>query len=323
MAQPRGTKTAVAIYDETTYGVAPGAPDGKKLYFTSCGVQMKQNLLQSKTLSASRAMRAPGQGNIDIAGPLNTELAPENLGYLLKHLFGVDTPTGAGPYTHVFTFGDLPTSFLLEKDNSGAIAGVGRFEQFMGCRIAQARFSFPAEGYPEVAWDVRGAGLTLAAAVLDASLTDTGCAPLSSFQVTSVLEAGGAVATVLSSEITIANDLDDGQYVLGGAGKRTDLPEGFAMVSGQLRARFTDTTLLNKAIAGTETSFKVVVQRGTGAGTAGNEYFDLEVKAMRYEAASAPIEGPRGLILPLNFQGYISGADLGAKCTIKTPQATY
>lgn len=323
MAQPRGTKTAVAIYDETAYGVAPGAPDGRKLYYTAFNVAMKQALLQSKTLSAVRAMRQPALGNIDVAGSLSCELAPENLGYLLKHLMGTDTPSGAGPYTHVFTISDLPTSFLLEKDNSSAIAGAGRFEQNLGCRVAQARFSFPAEGYPEVTFDIRGASQTPAAAVLDASLTDTGCSPLSSAQVTQVLEAGGGITTVLSSEITISNDLDDGQFVLGGAGKRVDLPEGFAMVSGQLRARFTDTTLLNKAIAGTETALKIVVQRGTGAGSAGNEYFDIEVKAMRYEPASAPIEGPRGLILPLNFQGYVSGADLGLKITTKTPQATY
>src|SRR6185295_861483 len=117
MPQARGTETTIALYDESSYGVTPGTPAGKKIYVKSCGVKAAQPLEDSATLSGgSRSRTEPARQNIDVAGSVPMELHAESLIYLLKHAFGTVNTSGTNPYTHTFTIGNLPAGFIIEKD---------------------------------------------------------------------------------------------------------------------------------------------------------------------------------------------------------------
>jgi len=95
------------------------------------------------------------------------------------------------------------------------------------------------------------------------------------------------------------------------------LPEGFSTVSGTITALFESDALLTKAINGTESSLKIALSRGTGLGSAGNEYMELFVQQLQFERTSAPIEGPNGLLLTMPFQAYISGSTSALQAVVK------
>lgn len=321
MPQARGSDFSVVGYDEDTYGQDPGTPSGVLLYVTKSGVKSKQNRKDSNTLTSSRGKAKPVAGNIDVGGGLPMEIAPESIGFPLRHTMGALATSGVGPYTHTLTVGDLPIGFTLEHDYGAAISGVGRYEKFNGCRVASARFNCPQEGYPEVTFEIKGANSVLASAPLDATPTDNGHTGFSAFEA-SILEGGASIATVTSAEIQISNDLDESAYVVGGAGKRAALPEGQAMISGKIRAMFDSAALLTKAIDGTESSLKVTLSRGDGLGSAGNESLELLVQQLVYERNGPDVSGPKGVFVDLTFKGFKSGADLGLQLTLKNALAT-
>ncbi len=321
MPQARGTQTQIGIYEESTYATDPGAPDGKKLYVVTSTVKSSQTLLDSNTLDNSRARTRPARGNVDVAGQISVELGAENIGTLLKHAMGVNVTSGAGPYTHTLTLGSLPTGLIVEHDYGSNISGSGRYEKFNGMRIGSTTFSFPTEGYCLANFEVKGAKSTLGAAPIDATYTDTGHTPFSSFSAT-ILEGGSAIATVTSCDIKIDNALDDSVFAIGGGGARRALPEGFSSITGSITALFEDATLLNKAINDTASSLKVTLARGNGLGSAGNESIEFLVQNLVYERTSPGIEGPQGILIQLPFRGFRLSAQNGLQVIIKNAVAT-
>ena len=321
MPQATGAQASFNIYDEDTFGQDPGTPDGEKVYVTKFGIGSSQGRTQSATLTSSRAAARPTLSNEDAGGDLGLEVAPESIGKLLKHTMGDLVTTGAGPYTHTLKLGDLPTSFMAEKDYGVNISGVGRFEKYNGCRVNGAKFNFPQEGAPTCNFSVKGAGMTQAASALDATITDNGHNIFSAFE--SSIEEGGAASTVITSlDLDVSNNLDEGGYVIGGGGKRKQLPEGQAIVTGQFTALFEDTTLLNKAINNTESSLKITLTRGDGLGSAGNESIEFLLSQLVYERQSPPIEGPSGVLITMAFTSYLKGTDNGLVITLKNALAT-
>jgi hypothetical protein len=118
-------------------------------------------------------------------------------------------------------------------------------------------------------------------------------------------------------KLKLDNGLDTGIYVIGGSGFRRALPEGFATITGSLTALFESGTLLAKAIAGTETALSITCSRGNGLGSAGNESILFEITQMKYELAGIPVDGPKGLLTPMNFKGYYKAGDSGFQVTVK------
>lgn len=316
MPQARGSQSATALFEETAFGVDPGSPSGTLVYVKSNGLQSSQNLIDSETLGGSRERTAPGLGNIDAGGDIVTELSAENDGTLLKHALGSVVTTGAGPYVHTINTGDLPVGMVLEKDFGANLAGPGRYEKFNGSRVGGASFKFPSEGQVEATYSTKAAKSTLGSAPLDATLTDNGHTPFTAFQAT-ILEGGSAIATVTDAEIKIDNELDDSVFVIGGAGVRKDLPEGFATVSGSITTIFDSEALLVKAINGTQSSLKITLSRGNGLGSAGNESIEFLVNQLIYERTSPSIDGPGGVVASFNFKGFRSGATGGLTVTVK------
>lgn len=319
-----GTDVTFMMVDEVTYDTTPGTPAGIKLYPVSCGVKASRNLLDPATITTARVRTRPGAGNINVAGALKYELSAQDIGHLLKHAIGAPTTSGAGPYTHTFKPAALPTSFLLEKDHGSKLgSSSGRTEYFNGCRISSVAFDFPTEGFCTADFSIQGAKTTLGTAPLDASLTDYGHTSFTSFEATLIKEGGSSIATVQSAQFTVDNGLDGSMYVIGGAGVRRSLPEGFCTISGTLTALFEDASLIAKAIARTPTSFQITLSRGDGLGSAGNESIDFTIPHMDYELSSPAVETASGLVVQLGFKAYASSPDLGLAVVVKNAVATY
>jgi hypothetical protein len=321
MPQARGVQAGFALYDEDTYGQDPEAPDGHLLYLSKAGVAKQQNRIDSNVLSNSRGRVEPFLGNINVNGPLETELSALSSARMLRHTMGAVTSNGAGPYSHVLTVGDLPLSFTAEIDYGAAISGLGRYVKYNGCKINSAQFEFPAEGACTVSYDVIGADGVLASAPLDATLTDTGHTTFSAFSA-SIEEGGAAIANVKSVSLNVANDLDQSAYVIGGKGKRGALVEQFSSISGTLTAVFDDTALMQKALGDTQTSLKITLSRGDGLGSLGNESMEFLVQQMKYDPTTPSVDGPGGVEIALPFKAFKLGTDLGLQITINNSIAT-
>jgi hypothetical protein len=321
MSLARGIKAIIGMYDETTYATDPSAPDATKLYFTKFNPGYKQELIDDPTITGLRTNAKPAFGNIDLSPSLESVIAPEWIGKPLKHLFGAVADSGAGPYSHLFTIGDLPTSFMLERDYGSAISGSGRYEKLNGCRIEKATFKFPVKGWCTMALAMKGAKIVQAASPLDATYTDLGHSGFTSFSGT-IEEDGAPIAVVAEAEMTLANDLDPDVYVIGGLGVRRSLSEGFALLGGSITALFESQALLNKAIANTVTSLKITLSRGDGLGSAGNESIVWLSNQLLLEPNVPPVEGPRGLRQTFPIKPYRLVADLGLQLTLNNAIAT-
>jgi len=320
MPQARGTQTSTVLVEESTYNTVPGTPAGQLLYITGNTIQAQQNRLDSNTLSSSRERTAPSAGNINVAGDLSFELGAESLGTVMKHIMGTNVTTGADPYVHTMELGDLPAGFIIEKDFGSNISG-NRYQYYTGCRVASASFDFPVEGFATGTVSVIGSGEVADSSPLDASVDDNGHTSFSAFDA-SIQEGGGAIAVVKSATINVDNGLDDSVYVIGGAGTRAALPEGFGTVTGSITALFDSVTLLNKAINGTESSLQITLSRGDGLGSSGNESIDFTVNQLLYERTSPPITGPQGIEITLPFKAYLSSSTSALGVVIKNAVAT-
>jgi len=120
MAQQQGSNVKLLYQAEPIWKQVPSNADAMVLPFVSESVRLNRNLISSRTIRSSRNPQAPVRGNVDVAGDVTFELAPQ-YGKLLHLAFGSYTAVSgesvgmeAGTYKHTFKIGALP-SFTLEK----------------------------------------------------------------------------------------------------------------------------------------------------------------------------------------------------------------
>jgi hypothetical protein len=220
----------------------------------------------------------------------------------------VGTAVATVAFTHTITLDNsLPPGLTFETDYGATLSGLGRYVRYTGCRIASLDLDYPTEGPVILTVNMVGRQATPASSPHDPLLTDYGHTPFSVFSAT-IKEGGTTSAVVQSAKVTIANDLDTSSYTIAGDGLRGELPEGLCKVSGTLTALFSNTTLMDKALAQTESSLQFILQRGTGDGTQGNEFVKVALNQIKYEPVTPPISGPKGIVITLNFHGYRSQA---------------
>ena len=324
-----GSAIKVALYDEGTYKSAAGVSAGMLAYFTECSLAASQNAVQANTIGADRSRSKPSQGNLDVSGNLNVELAPETVGFYLRHILGAPTTVGTGtpaeaPYTHTFRPGTLPVGMIIEKN--WIPAGIAtKVEQFLGCRVNSATIDIPQEGPATLSMAMMGGKYTITTAPIDSGLANPGHTGW--FAINAAVKVGDSAVTMVKSvQFTINNNLDGGRYALGGDGERLDLPEGFADVSGSATVIVDATlfsTFIDKAEARTDTALEVILTFGTGTGaSAGNEKLSLKLDHALIDLATPTINSPGGMEVSFTFTGYKSGAtDKGLVAVLLSPLA--
>lgn len=323
----RGTQIALGLFNETVYGQAPSpTPSGERAYIRTSGLRGEIAKIVDDTLAGRRGRQAGINGNKNVAGGIQIHLAPQSSLRWLAHIIGTPTTTGVGPYKHVFAVGAgalaLPPGMTIEMD-LGTTVGANRYIRFHGVRVRQAQFTFGSSGFAAVNLDLLGSNFELATTPLDATLDDHGHTAWSMF--TATLQEGGApIANVQQLGVTWNNDLDEDTFVIGGGGVRGELPEGFVIVNGTMSTLFKDTALLQKGINSTDTSLNIVLQNGTGDGTAGNEKFEMNIPHLRFAATTPEVQGPRGLRGQYNWEAHANGvAEFAGAVTIDNARAAH
>lgn len=327
MPQVSGAKTRVIGITETEYNTVPGTPDGELLYFQSFNVVPSAERGQDPTISGYRGQPRGVLGRQNVAGPVVVTVAPQSIGWWLKHLIGAPTVAGVGPYTHSFAYGDanpLPAGITFETDYSSAISGAGRWLVQSGCRINQATFAFQTgTPFQSATFEILGASFDAAnVASLDATPNDGGHSGWGVSNITMELDDGATEVCIETLNVVFGNDLDADLFCVSAGGVRHGLPEGFAIVTGNGTALFDTPALMNKALADEDLKVVVTLSRGDGLGSAGNESLVLTIPLSSLDQTAPPIEGPRGLRLPFNFVAHRGTGELGVTALLKNARAT-
>lgn len=273
--------------------------DGLFVPFLSESLRMSRNLYSSDAIRSTRNPNAPSRGNREVAGDITTELNPY-MGRLFKHALGSYTKTGSSsPYTHTFKIGTLPEGLQVEKQFSD----ISQYLRYNGVKVNTLKVDVKAEGILQVVFGLIGAKETAVTAAHDGSPTDFGHTPFDGFEAT-IKQGGTDLAVVTEANFTFENNLDATTYVIGGAGERYSLPAGIVKVTGQLTALFADLTLYNLAVAHTETTLQIILTKGTGVGTAGNEKLTFNFDEIVFKPQAPVISGPKGVLIELPFEAY-------------------
>lgn len=325
MGIARGIATSVQMWNESTFGVDPVSISAEKMFFRTFNPSGSLKRLMDETITGRRGMPSSIAGDKDVTGQILTTFAPESALRYLQHLIGGPATSGASaPYTHVFSLaGALPVGFGMQVDYGSTLSAPGRYLHLLGCRIAKGSFKFMPSGFVDATYDVRGSNFNLSdLAVADAAAAEYGHTGFSMFSA-AVKEGGASIGDLAEVTLDWDNDLDDTLRTIGQGGVRGDLPEGFAKLTGTATALFKNATLMDKALASTTSSLNLILQHGTGAGTAGNEHAEFDVPALKWEMSTPPIDGPKGLKVSLKWTAErVGSAELAAAVTIKSARAT-
>lgn len=137
-------KTALSsqfgIADEVTYGVPVAPTRFWPLREGSDGLSFPDATHESDSIYAGarvsrEAQRSPGR--VAPAGDVGMELFAPSIGLLFKHMFGTVNTSGAGPYTHTYTPGDLTgKSFTAQSGRTYSGDGTVYPFTYSGCKVA-------------------------------------------------------------------------------------------------------------------------------------------------------------------------------------------
>jgi hypothetical protein len=328
MSQVRGSNVRTVAVTDATYGTPPGTPSALILPFVQNNVKADQQRDTDETISGFRGQARSVAGNRTVGGTLQVNVAPQTIGFLLKHLLGAPTSTTAtGVTTHVFGVAAsgasaLPPSFTLENDMGAGFTSASRYMRYTGCRIGQGQFALSPSGFLQFTATVAGSGYSKGSTPLDASPDDNGHAAFSTLTAAIVFGGGTLPLDVTKLDFTLNNNLDEDTFVIGGGGTRGDLPEGLLAVSGTVEALLKDSGLVDAALADTDSSLVLTLQNGTGDGTAGNEQLVINIPALVFATTTPTVPGPKGLRLQATFSAHRTTGEIGVTATLKTPIAT-
>lgn len=311
MARAKGYNSHLALAYEADYGQTPASPVGYNMPFNQSKIAVSQKLIDSTTIRARRDQTPPVPGNIDVSGSIVIPLDQIGIGYWLRAMFG--NPVTTGSNYHEFKVTGSQPSLMLEQQ----YRDIGAYELHNGCKVSKFSFTYGGDGELTANVDIIGAKRTVGAASFDADLTDIALTKFSNFQ-GMIQKNGSPLASVTEATLNVDFGLDANSYTIGGGGCRTDLPEGAIKVSGNIKAFFTDTTLLNEAVNNTKSSLSFDF-------ISGDYYLRFFMEEVMFQQSSPGIENDKGITISLPFKAFYDSGSYGTVilAILNNSQASY
>lgn len=332
--QSKGAEVQLAFEQETTFAADPaswGSGNLKLFPFTSEDLRLSRETIRSESITAVRDQRTPRRGNYNVNGTINFEVDAMWMGTILKNAIGSASSTNGGAganWTHTITVGALPAGLVIDKRfvNVGSATGTQYFH-YNGCKINQLSMSFNPSGFVTGSIAIVGSKETQTTTAYDSTVdTSQGINPFDGFEAT-IYEGGSGTTTLGYAnrvEFTLDNSLDDDNFVIGGGGYRRSLPEGKAIITGRMTVLFEDISLYTKAVNFDTSLLKLVLTRGTGNGSANNEYLEILIPELKYDTSSPVVPNDSGLEVELPFSAFASSGSSTSslRCIVKNTQTS-
>ncbi|MBP1806462.1 phage tail tube protein [Rubellimicrobium aerolatum] len=290
MARQTGATAQLAVAFETTYGTAP-ASGYRLMPFASTTLGAAQPLLASELVGQGRDPLAPVLDAVTVDGDLVLPMDVENLGVWLKAAFGAPTTTGTTPKVHTFQSGGavLP-SLAMEV----GMPSVPSFAMYSGVMLDELSFNMARSGLLTATAKLIGQGEAMAAASAAGSTTALALRRFGHFH-GSIKRNGASLGNIVSAQVTYRNNLDP-VGTIRADGKIDGIEAGNAELTGQITARFADTTLLDQAVAGSACELVF------GHELAADAKWSLTAHAVYLPRPRRPIQGPQGVEVTFDWQ---------------------
>lgn len=298
-----GLSAQVGFVKETTAGtrVVPT----RFLELVNESVKVNRQTMRSNGIRAGRRRASRMRnGATTVGGPLTVVMAPQGMGALLELCMGGVATSGAGPYTHVFTDGTLPTgTFQIGKPRT--LSTTVDPLDVLGATVTDWSFSTSASDTTEAefSFSINGMTATTAQSLATASYP-TG---YQGFVFTeAVVNVGGSQTDVTDVSISSALGIQGDRLRIGsGTAPRRATQNGYRVATGTLTADYTATTLRDAYISGADLALSVVFTSGATSLTfAGN------IKPV--DDGTPNVSGPENLTQPFAFEFYSPTSDAAA-----------
>ncbi|MBT6217856.1 MAG: hypothetical protein HOI42_13965 [Candidatus Marinimicrobia bacterium] len=293
MTQQTGALATVLIGIESAFKTIATA--GFLLKVNSSSVKGTRDKKTPATIRGNVNPAEPFDGNVNVAGQIVVPIDSIAFWYWLQVMFGSPVTAGSDPYTHTYKAGTTRSSFTLEHQFTEL--GTSKYFQYTGCKVSSVSIAAGDDGELLATLDVVGALETIAASSFDAAPTTPSFSRLKNSHLT-MTEGGSTLSNAKLVDCNINFGLDTSQFVIGGSGVLGSLPDGIMTVGGNINTLFEDTSLLDKAIASTESA--IILTFANGASSA----LSLTFPELHYARTSPAIEGPQGIAISLPFHGF-------------------
>lgn len=298
-----GLAGQMGLVAEVTYGtfVAPS----RWMEFVAESLILERERIESAGIRAGRRVLHRWAAGIQrVTGDVSLELAPQNQGILFEHMFGGKATTGAGPYTHTFTPGDLAGKSLAVQIGRPDIAGVVRPFSYLGMKVASWEISAAVNEYAMLNLSMYGAHEDTAQTLGTASYPGT-LTPFTFLQ--GVVSVAGSGFDVKEATLTGDNGLAIDRHFL-----RTTTPERpkepleatRREYTGTLTADFIDLTAYNRFVNGTEAALVLTF-------TSAPHTLTITMN-VRYDGTTPNIAGDELLEQSLPFKALSTTSDAAA-----------
>jgi hypothetical protein len=275
--------SSLGFVAESTYGtyVAPS----RWIPHVSAPIANAIERMESEGIIAGRRILDADQwspGNQDPSMEIGCELYDRSIGLLFTHMFGAVQTSGAGPFTHTFTPGDLQgKSLTMQVGTPNSVDGTVHPFTMLGCKVAAWELGLVSGEIATLGLDIMGREVTTAQSLVAPSYA-TGIGSGMSFVGASVTIAAAAYKT---KEMTLAGDngLDGDRYFIGEGRRDEPLEAALREYTGTINSEFFDLTAYNRFVNGTTAALVFALAKGTSTAT-----FTMNV---RFDGDAPQVEG--------------------------------
>lgn len=308
MAIKSGLAAQLMMAAEVTPGTA--VTPSKAYKHRSENIALEIDRLESEGIqSGKRVLRSDDwtPGTQRVMGDVELELTTKNWAFLFSHMLGTVATSGAGPYTHTATPGDLSGKSLTVQAGRPGTDGTVRAFTWAGMKVASWSLSASVDELALVTLSLVGMTETTATALASASYTSSNA--LFSF-VHGSLSVAGSSFPVKEVELNGDNGLDAERFFLGQPTTSEPLEATLREYGGSLTADFVDLTAYNRFVNGTEAALVLTFTRGADV---------IQITTnVRFDGTSPEVGGLEILEQALDFKCVGASTDAGAITVVVT-----
>ncbi|WP_191082734.1 phage tail tube protein [Roseococcus microcysteis] len=293
MPRAIGANSRLLMIPEVTYGTAPGG-NWRRVPFLSSSLGAEQPLLDADVigLGGNRDPAAPFLDTVTVAGDVVVPIDLVNTGHWLRLLLGAPTTTGTSPnFIHSFASG---AATLPSQAIETGYPDVPSYDVCAGVRADTLEIDFSPTGAATATIKLVAQGSVRSGASSGGSPITAAYTAFNKAQ-GSITRSGSALAQVTGARLSYSNSIETVRTIR--ADRRIEGADpGVSRATGQITARFENTTLLTQAQNGTAAEFAFAYTID------GNRSLTITLHEVYLALAKTPIEGPAGVEASFDFR---------------------
>ncbi|WP_270934581.1 phage tail tube protein [Falsiroseomonas oryzae] len=293
MPRAIGANCRLLMLPEDTYGTAP-TDDFRRMPFLSCDLGAEQPLLDADVLGVGngRDPAAPFLDTVTVQGQVVVPVDLNNIGHWLRLLLGPPVTTGTSP-NFIHSFGSGAAALPSNAIEIG-YPDVPSYDLCTGVRADTMELDFSPSGPATATFGLMGQGSTRGASSAGGAPTTAAYTAFNKAQ-GEISRGGSPLAQVSGARLSYANSMEMVRTIRADR-KVEGVDPGTARATGQITARFADTTLLTQAQNGTPAEFAFAFAIDA------NRSLTIALHEVYLALAKTPIEGPAGVEASFEFR---------------------